>query len=238
MPKKTKSKNSNKKNKTSDKNKIDIRININSKKDDKIKKKSNNSYSKSTQKASNRSSTRDVIQHPSPPNFQNPIVHIQPVQPIHNSSLLDNQYGIGMARQLTAIEGDVNRIKLERDEAIGAIQNERLEREKLTNLLTQRMKELRPLVYYEPNITPQPFTTQPKNPLDDNNSYHTSKDKHINTPYEINLEGLSDLSDASTTSEKKKITKHKRRSETERLKEDLIPSHRDPNNSTRRQFEI
>jgi hypothetical protein len=184
MPKEVKVKTSNKnkkdkkdKNKARIKNKIDIRININSKKDkEKDKKDKNNkgslsSYKSYTQRSSGRGgnsqvyNNKDVMQQPiyQQPNFQNPIIHIQPVAPLqNNSSLLDNQYGLGMTKQINALEGEMTRIKTDRDTVISVLTNEKNEREKFYNTINDRIKELTNPLIYDTNKEPENIETQPK----------------------------------------------------------------------------
>jgi hypothetical protein len=169
MPKKSNKSKTTIKNKN--KNKINIKININS----------------NNKKKSNKSNKQPA---PAQPNFQNPIVHISPVQPLQNTSLLDNQYGIGIATQINALEGDYNRIKIGNEEIMHNIYTERLEREKLADLVQKRVDDLRQNTrpsllqpdesnqsFYRPNPyssakNSQGFSVSPSNPFDNNNSYN------------------------------------------------------------------
>jgi hypothetical protein len=234
------------KSKANDKNKIDIRININSKKDDIVRKKTDKkgqSYKSYSQRSSNRgtanSSNKEVIQQPSQSSFHNPIVHIQPVNPLqNNTSLLDNQYGLGVARQLTAIEGDMTRMKADRDMAIQTIQNEKVERENFTNSLNNRINELmKPILIHDLETSsfnskePSPFTQQSKHPMESNNEYRQT------IPYTINLgfDDISEVSDDKTNNTFKVRNKpNKKKSEVERLKENFNASHTTTKNSKRK----
>jgi hypothetical protein len=163
--------------KNKNKNKINIKININS----------------NNKKKGNKLVKQQTI--PSQPNFQNPIVHIQPVAPLqNNNSLIDNQFGIGITKQINSLEGEVNRLKIQKDEAIHFLNNERLQRDQLADLVENRLNELK---------TKQQFEQPTKHPMDDNNSYNTPDSTPYIRPIQriikpekiINLQPLGDFKD-------------------------------------------
>jgi hypothetical protein len=165
--------------KNKSKKQINIKININS----------------NNKKKGNKLVKQQTI--PSQPNFQNPIVYIQPVAPLqNNNSLIDNQFGIGITKQINSLEGEVNRLKIQKDEAIHELNNNRIEREQLADLVEKRVGELngtsqfiqpnesisssnfsRPNPYANPkNSMGSSFISLPTHPMDENNSYNPPVD--------------------------------------------------------------
>jgi len=144
MPKKTKSKATIK---NKNKSKINIKIiNINSNNKKKVSK-----------------SSKQQPQSQPQPNFQNPIIHIQPVAPIQNSSLLDNQFGIGIAKQLNALEGDYVRLKTANEETQHQLNQSRIDNARMADLVQKRVDELKKTSLIRPS---DGTLARPNTPID------------------------------------------------------------------------
>lgn len=109
------------------------------------------------------------------------ITTIQPIQPLQNSnhsSLMDNQYGLGMNRELDALRGSANAVKLENDELRHNINNERREREALTRMAINRFHELQSQINSPSSLltnndipsSDSSFLTQSSHPMESNNT--------------------------------------------------------------------